>query len=124
MARQYGRQHGRNHMQRTVFDYSNESNVQETSKQALQELTKETIANRYKEYLDALWDMQRPSTDVEVSHHAGHPDPNYFRPRRFELENVHNLIMEIKARQCSITGHMAKTFWFTSEGLMFVGKEG
>jgi hypothetical protein len=120
MDRQSGRQHGRYMMQRTVFDYETQSNVQETSKQSLSEMSKETIAHRYQEYLDALWDMQQPSTDVEVSNHAGHPDPNYFRPRRFELENYHFLIMECNTRQCSVTYRMAKTFWFTSEGLKLV----
>lgn len=111
-------------MQRVLFDYDSNSNVTETSKQALRELPKETIAHRYhryQEYLDALWDMQQPSTDVEVSQHAGHPDPNYFRPRRFELENHHFLIMECKTRQCSVTGKQAKTFWFTDKGLELVG---
>jgi hypothetical protein len=108
-------------MQKGIFDYDNQSNVTETSKQALKELTKETISQRYQEYMDTLWDMGHPSTDVEVSSYSGHPDPNYFRPRRFELENFHRLIFECKTRQCSITHHMAKTFWFTDKGLELVG---
>jgi hypothetical protein len=113
--------HRRLGMQKDLFDYDSGSNVTETSRQALKELPKETIAHRYQEYLDALWDMQQPSTDVEVSNHADHPDPNYFRPRRFELENVHFLIMECNTRQCSVTGRQAKTFWFTDKGLELVG---
>lgn len=109
-------------MQPTLFDYEDKykTNVQETSKLALKELGDDKIAHRYQEYLNALWTMQQPSTDVEVSHHAGHPDPNYFRPRRFELENKYFLIMECNKRPCSITGKLAKTFWFTSEGLKFI----
>ena len=105
-------------MQRTILDY--QTDIQETSLLALKDITKETLANRYREYMDVLWDMQQPSTDVEVSHHAGHPDPNYFRPRRFELENFHRLIFEYKTRQCSVTGRQAKTFWFTGKGLELV----
>jgi hypothetical protein len=108
-------------MQRTLEDIDTCYDVQETSKQALRELTKETISQRYQEYMDALWDIQQPSTDVEVSSHSGHPDPNYFRPRRFELENHHFLIMECNTRQCSVTHRMAKTFWFTDKGLELVG---
>jgi hypothetical protein len=106
-----------------LFDKESGSNVTETSKQALKELTKETISQRYQEYMNALWDMGHPSTDVEVSSHSGHPDPNYFRPRRFELENFHRLIFECKTRQCSVTKRMAKTFWFTDKGLEMVGGE-
>jgi hypothetical protein len=110
-------------MQRTLFDSDDncQSNVTETSKQSLRELPKETIAHRYQEYLNALWDMQQPSTDFEVCQYMGHADPNYFRPRRFELENFHRLIFECKTRQCSVTKHMAKTFWFTDKGLEMVG---
>ena len=67
--------------------------------------------------MDALWDMNQPSTDVEVSQHSGHPDPNYFRPRRWELENKLNLIIECNARPDKYTHKTAKTFWFTDKGL-------
>jgi hypothetical protein len=103
-------------MQKELFDYG----VANTSKQSLSEMPKETIAHRYQEYLNTLWDMGHPATDVEVSQYSGHPDPNYFRPRRFELENQHGLIQECKTRQCSVTKRMAKTFWFTDEGLKLV----
>jgi hypothetical protein len=113
-------------MQRVLFDYEEpHSNVTETSRQALKELTKETISLRYQEYLNALWDMQQPSTDFEVCQYMGHSDPNYFRPRRWELENRLGLISECNARPDKYTGKTAKTFWFTDKGLELVGdKEG
>ena len=105
-------------MQKLLFE--DESNVQETSKLAFKELDKETIAERYQEYLRGLWELDQPSTDQEVSKHLGHADPNYVRPRRFELENFHRLIFECKTRQCSVTKRMAKTFWFTAKGLEMI----
>jgi hypothetical protein len=108
-------------MQRTLFDSDDyQSNIQETSRQSLKELGQETISERYKEYLNSLWELDQPSTDQEVSKHLGHADPNYFRPRRFELENKYGFIMECKARCCNITGKMAKTFWFTNKGLEMI----
>ena len=106
-------------MQRSL-DFELESNVTETSKLAFRELDKETIAQRYQEYLKGLWELDQPSTDQEVSKHLGHADPNYVRPRRFELENFHRLIFECNSRECSITHRMAKTFWFTAKGLEMI----
>ena len=101
-------------MQRHLFD------VQETSKQAFKELG-EKKRTRCQEYIDTLWKMQKPSTDYEVSRYAGHSDPNYFRPRRYELQNGQGMIMECIKRPCSVTGKLAKTFWFTSDGLRLIG---
>jgi hypothetical protein len=109
--------HRRFGMQKELFDYG----VAETSKQSLSEMPKETIAHRYQEYLDALWDMQQPSTDFEVCQYMGHSDPNYFRPRRWELENKLYLICECNPRPDKYTGKTAKTFWFTDKGLELVG---
>jgi len=113
-------------MQRTFDDIFeeigvvNKKNIAETSRQCYVELMSEGIANRYQEYLDALWDRGVPSTDSEVAFSVGKLDPNYFRPRRFELEQK-GIVSRCSARRCSVSGRMALTFWFTEKGLNLVG---
>jgi hypothetical protein len=110
-------------MQKVLFEPEDikTEGVAETSKQCLRELKDEgVLAARYKEYLDALWSRGVPSTDSEVAFSVGRLDPNYFRQRRFELENKLGLVCECNARICGVSGRMAKTFWFTSEGLGLV----
>lgn len=110
-------------LQRLLLDYDSElfeSNVQETSRQSLKELGKEEIAQRHQEILNGYWRFGRPATDQELSNFLGHADPNYVRPRRFELENELGLVIECNPRECSITHRMAKTFWPIGKGLELI----
>ena len=104
------------------FDYYIEKvGVAETSKQCFKEITEEGLLTpRYREYIDALWCKGFPCTDSEIAFALGKGDPNYVRPRRFELENDLGIVMECTPRQCGVSGRMAKTFWFTSKGLGLV----
>jgi hypothetical protein len=105
-----------------MFEVFEQKQVADTSKQCFKELRDEgVLASRHREYLDALWSRGVPSTDSEVAFSTGHLDPNYFRPRRYELENKLGLVVECNSRQCSVSGRVAKTFWFTEEGLRLVG---
>jgi hypothetical protein len=104
------------------FESRSKKEVTDTSKQCYKELKDEDVlASRHREYLDALWSRGVPSTDSEVAFSTGHLDPNYFRPRRYELENKLGLVVECNPRACSVSGRVAKTFWFTVEGLKLVG---
>lgn len=109
-------------MQKVLFEPDDiKDGVAPTSKQCYKELVDEgVLAGRYREYLDALWSKQMPCTDQEITFALGKSDPNYVRPRRFELENEYGLIMECPPRCCGVSGRMAKTFWFTSTGLGLV----
>lgn len=69
------------------------------------------LSKRYQEYLSELREIGQPSTDLEVAWHAGHMDPNYFRPRRNELVKL-GVIIEAGKRQCGVSGKMALVWWF------------
>ena len=112
-------------MQRTILDYGTDMvQVQETSKQAYDELkVSGKLKTLQQEYMDNLWAKEEPCTDNEINFAAGYYPDDKFAPRRRELENA-GLLIRCNRRICKVTGNLAFTFWFTSEGLMFVGKEG
>ena len=43
------------------------------------------LSDRHTEYISSLVDIGKPSSDSEVVKNFGKQDPNYFRPRRYEL---------------------------------------
>lgn len=53
---------------------------------------------------------QPDSTDAELTHFLGKEDPNFVRPRRYELEHELGLIIRSGKKVCSITGRTALTW--------------
>ena len=104
-----------------------EKDVRDTSVEAYREILSE-ISKRHKEYILTLLDIGEKSTDFEVSVHAMHGDPNYFRPRRYELAGFGNtpehpaIVKECGKRQCKITGRTVYTWYFTEYGLKIATK--
>lgn len=86
--------------------------VQETSREAYRDIKSHPyeLNGRYQEYLIELEEIGEPSTDQEVNFHAGHSDPNYFRPRRNELVKM-GLVVKAGQRICRVTGKTAITWW-------------
>jgi hypothetical protein len=110
--------------------HNNKKNVAETSKESYKETIEDSfeLSKRYLEYLKTLFKLDVPSTDQEVTKSAGKSDPNYFRPRRFELADVdpqtrrfnNPLIAEGEPRTCKITGKKAKTWRLTTKGITYL----
>jgi len=89
--------------------------VRDTSRESFRVLIgTRGLSVRYNEYLEQLEDLGRPSTDWEVTFHAGRADPNYFRPRRNELVKL-GYIQDTGVRTCNVTGKMAHVWWFADE---------
>lgn len=47
------------------------------------------------------------ATDYELAKMLGKSDPNYVRPRRYELVNKYKLVCYSQTRKCFITGKTA-----------------
>ena len=112
-------------MQKLLVDFNEDldvdelpnDNIRETSKDAyntLKTITNE-INKRQLEYLKALDELNQPSTDYEVARHNKHNDPNYFRPRRYELMKK-GLVIEAGKRQCRITYRTCIIWQLTDQG--------
>lgn len=83
--------------------------MEETSLEAYEEI-KPKLSERHQQVYDALEDFQREgknATDFELTKHLEKEDPNYVRPRRYELVNKYKLVGFSEKRICSITGKMA-----------------
>lgn len=83
--------------------------VEETSLEAFEQI-KEKIGERHQEILNALKyfnETGRDATDYELAIHLGQSDPNYVRPRRYELVNKFKLVGFSQKRICSVTGKIA-----------------
>jgi len=88
-------------------------NMQETSLEAYDELLQ--IGNRQLEILNALrvlCSIQGNATDQEIKtfleeRKGRSVEPNYVRPRRYELVNVLKLVAWDEKRECRITGKKA-----------------
>ena len=102
-------------MQMKLFTVHSEKHpshvVQPTSQESYHSVP---LGERQMEYVMELRDIGHPSTDLEVAEHAGHMDPNYFRPRRNELVKK-GLVVEDCTRTCRVSGRMAKT-WRLRDG--------
>lgn len=79
--------------------------IQTTSLKARQEIIPK-LNSRYITILAAL-SRTRDATDYELSKMLGQDDPNFVRPRRYELVNKYKLVGYSQTRQCSITGKTA-----------------
>lgn len=83
--------------------------ISETTLQAYEEI-KSNLGERQAEVLDALktfHDSGKDATDYELTVFLGKTDPNFVRPRRFELVNKFKLVGFSQKRICLITGKMA-----------------
>lgn len=79
--------------------------VSETSKQALREL--QDISERHKTIYNAIRDLtkdQGDATDSEIMKYLFKSDPNFVRPRRYELVNRLKLVGFSRKRVCQVTG--------------------
>jgi len=74
------------------------------------------LSDRHTEYINSLVDIGKPSSDSEVTSNFGKQDPNYFRPRRYELMK-YNIIKEYGKDKCSVTGKRVYKWYFTKRGL-------
>ena len=82
--------------------------IEETSKIAYEEIS--TIANERQQMVyDALAQLcviQGDATDQEIMDYLGKDDPNFVRPRRYELVNKLKLVTFSQKRKCGITGKL------------------
>lgn len=116
---------------KTIINFFKESSgpprvVADTSIEAYYHLISEDeINNRQIEYIQALFRIGHPATDLEVSRYAGHSDPNYFRPRRYEVAGfdnrflifkAHPLVKQVDSRPCKISKKRAKIWKLTDLG--------
>ena len=84
-------------------------NVQETSLEAFEDI-QEKIGDRQLEILLTLRKLcaiQTDATDYEIAIALGKRDPNYVRPRRWELVNQLKLVGFSRKRICQVTGKKA-----------------
>ncbi len=80
--------------------------VEETSLQAHKEINSE-IGKRHELILRALKELCKnngDATDSEITRYLGKWDPNFTRPRRYELVNKFRLVGYSRTRMCRITG--------------------
>ena len=54
-----------------------------------------------------LCQLEGDATDYEIAKFLGKDDPNYVRPRRYELLNRLKVIEESRERPCKVTGKKA-----------------
>lgn len=83
--------------------------MQDTSLLAWADM-QDKLSDRHKKVLDALKDLcktQEDATDQEIKVALGAGDPNYVRPRRYELVNIYKAISFSTKRHCKVTGKVA-----------------
>jgi len=83
--------------------------IQETSREAFKDI-QESLGERQILVLNALkrlCQMYGSATDREIAFHLSKGDPNFVRPRRFELVNKYKLVGFAIKRPCRITGKTA-----------------
>jgi len=57
--------------------------------------------------ISRLCDIQKDCTDYEVAKFLNKQDPNYVRPRRYELVNKYKMVGYKRKRKCNVTGKIA-----------------
>lgn len=82
--------------------------IQETSKLAFEEI-KEKMGERQLEVYEAIEELGEP-TDYEIARLLFKLDPNYVRPRRYELVNKLKMVGFAGKRKCTVTNKMAMTW--------------
>jgi len=83
--------------------------IRDTSLIAWDEI-REKIGERQAEIMVALrklTELHGNATDYEITIFLGKKDPNYVRPRRYELVNKLKLVGYHERRKCRVTGKQA-----------------
>ena len=83
--------------------------ISETSQESYEQI-KPKLGSREQEVFEALKYLNREgrdATDYELTIYLEQKDPNYVRPRRYDLVNKHKLVGFSQKRTCSVTGKMA-----------------
>ena len=83
--------------------------IQETSLLSYEDIQPK-LGKRQMEVFGAirlLCEEQNDVTDQEIREYLGEEDPNYVRPRRYELVNKHKKVRFSKTRRCKVTGKIA-----------------
>jgi hypothetical protein len=86
-----------------------EHNIQDTSVEAYLSILKK-ISERHQIIYCALFELckiQGDATDYEIAKFLSKDDPNYVRPRRYELLNKFKIIELSQKRNCLVTGKNA-----------------
>lgn len=78
--------------------------IQQTSKEAFKDIQPK-VKTRHTEILNALESLGE-ATDSEIAFFLGKEDPNYVRPRRWELVNELKLVCYSRKRTCRISRKM------------------
>lgn len=89
----------------TIIEYSDD----ETKKQSFKE-GDHNLGKRQRIIFSALEHLQEEqgdATDFEIARFLKRADPNYVRPRRYELVNKHKLVGFSQKRPCDVTGKVA-----------------
>lgn len=83
--------------------------IRETSLEAYIDILKE-LSERHQVVYSAFFNLcslQGDATDYEVAKFLGKNDPNFVRPRRYELLNQFKVVEISQKRECNITGKNA-----------------
>lgn len=91
--------------------------IQETSLMAHENI-KPKLGERQSIILKAIYDLcsvMDDCTDSEIMSHLIKQDPNYVRPRRYELVNKFKFVAFSQQRKCKITGETCMA-WKILEG--------
>lgn len=94
--------------------------IRDTSLESFDDI-QDKISKRQMEYMELLYEIGYPSSDYEVTVQGGYDDPNYFRPRRYELMK-YGFIIENGKRPCKITNKTVCVWWFTNDGLKLLNE--
>ena len=105
-------------------EYGYTGGVRTTSLNAYIELLSDpdSLNERYQEILVAFHERGKPSTDREIARHLVKGDPNFVRPRRFELADKTGkyfykpLIELVSKRECEVTHKMVIVWGLTEVG--------
>ena len=97
----------------TTLDIALVKNVQKTSVEAYYSIN--NLGKRQREVLECIKNFPN-RTDQELTSLLKKTDPNYVRPRRFELEKL-KLIGAHETRECMITHKKAWTWKITEKGI-------
>lgn len=102
--------------------------VRNTSLEAYIELISDpdSLNERYQDILVAFHERGKPSTDREIARHLVKGDPNFVRPRRFELADKSQkyfykpLLEYVSKRECEVSGKTAIVWGLTDVGRKLV----
>ncbi len=91
--------------------------MQETSLEAYEGI-KPKLGERQRivyEALKELCEIDGDATDTEIMNHLLKQDPNYVRPRRYELVNKYCVVGFSRMRVCKLTGATCRAWKIVKE---------